>query len=70
MKLEKREITLNERDSITDALYTQKNLLRAYINGIENAQKQETRKAAIRLLSQTCEDLFFLCDLQKDIGNN
>ena len=39
MKLEKREITLNERDSIKDAYYMQKVLLNEYICSLEKVEK-------------------------------
>ncbi len=63
MKLEKREITLNEKDSLTDALFMQKTLLKGYICVMENAYKQETRKEALRLFCQAAEDLYVLKDM-------
>lgn len=43
MKLEKREITLNEKDSVTDMLYLEKNLLSAYEKGIKITERKETK---------------------------
>ena len=65
MKLEKREITLNEKDSLTDALYMQKTLLYAYVCALEHAVKQETRKTLLRFMQQTGEDLFLIDGLRK-----
>ncbi|MBE5744722.1 MAG: hypothetical protein E7355_01145 [Clostridiales bacterium] len=67
MKLEKREITLNEKDSITDAYLMQKTLLQVYVFAAERAEKREIRKRLLLLIEQTCEDLFFVKDLLKDV---
>ena len=65
MKLEKREITLNEMDSVKDAFIMQKILLNEYIIALEKVERKETRGELIKLLQDSCEDLFFLCDVQK-----
>ena len=44
MKLEKREITLNEKDSLQDACYMQKGLLDAYLQGLEEVERKEVRQ--------------------------
>lgn len=44
MKLEKREITLNEKDSLQDACYIQKGLLTAYTQGLEGIERKEIRQ--------------------------
>ena len=44
MKLEKREITLNEKDSLQDACYIQKGLLAAYTQGLEGVERKEIRQ--------------------------
>ena len=44
MKLEKREITLNEKDSLQDARYMQKGLLSAYLQGLEQVERKEVRQ--------------------------
>ena len=44
MKLEKREITLNEKDSLQDACYMQKGLLSAYLQGLEQVERKEVRQ--------------------------
>ncbi|MBQ7924451.1 MAG: hypothetical protein IJ329_04000 [Clostridia bacterium] len=66
MKLEKREITLNEKDSLQDALLMQKTLLRTYVLALENAEKQVTRKELLRLMGETGEDLYFIRDLMDE----
>ena len=40
MKLEKREITLNEKDSLTDVFYLQKTLLLNYIEALANIERK------------------------------
>lgn len=63
MKLEKREISLNEVDSLRDACLIEKTLLHAYVDAMEKAQRKETRKQLVKLLEETGEDLYFVCDL-------
>ncbi len=63
MKLEKREITLNEKDSLTDAVFMQKTLLNGYVCAMERAYKRETRKELLRLFAKAGEDFYFLIDL-------
>ena len=65
MKLEKREITLNEKDSLSDMLLTQRTLLEEYVFSLQNMKKRETRKEILQLMQQTCEDIFFIGDLLK-----
>ena len=48
MKLEKREITLNEFDSLKDVFYLEKNLLCEYANALEKACRQETRNEILK----------------------
>lgn len=70
MKLEKREITLNEKDSLSDACMMQKTLLLLYVAALENAKKRETRKELLRLMGQTGEDFFFVKDLLDSVLNS
>lgn len=63
MKLEKREITLNEYDSLADAFYIQKLLIGEYANALAQCSRKETRNELIRLLKETCEDMCFVRDL-------
>ena len=65
MKLEKREITLNETDSVKDVAYTQKNLLTQYVNALEYAERKSVREELLRLMKQTGEDLCFTRDFMR-----
>ena len=44
MKLEKREITLNEKDSLQDACYMQKALCAAYEKTLNETERKEIRQ--------------------------
>lgn len=66
MRLEKREITLNEKDSLQDAYMMQKTLLLTYLLAMDKASRKETRKQLLSLLNETGEDLFFVKDLLMD----
>ncbi len=65
MKLEKREITLNEYDSLKDGLYVEKNLLFEYAFCLEKAQRKETRGELLRLMKEIGEETFLLADLMQ-----
>lgn len=65
MKLEKREITLNEFDSLKDVFYLEKNLLCEYANAIEKVERQENRNELLTLMQETIDDLFFAKDLMR-----
>ena len=63
MKLEKREISLNETDSLRDAFCVEKMLLYAYVDALAAVEKKETRKEILRFMQETGEDLCFVKDL-------
>ncbi|MBQ7880065.1 MAG: hypothetical protein IJ317_05395 [Clostridia bacterium] len=63
MKLEKREITLNEYDSLQDAFYLQKLLINEYVHALAQTSRKETRSELMRLVKETCEDMCFVADL-------
>ena len=44
MKLEKREITLNEFDSLKETFYMEKMLVNEYLECLTKAARKETRK--------------------------
>ena len=67
MKLEKREITLNEKDSLADAYLTQKSLLLPYVAALDKVSKKQTRERLLDLMREPCEDLFFVKDLKESI---
>ena len=56
MKLEKREITLNEADSLKDVYYLEETLLRAYEAGRTLAARKEVCNEIARLIKQSEED--------------
>ena len=63
MKLEKREITLNEYDSLQDAFYLQKLLIIEYAQALSQTARKETRSELMRLVKETSEDMCFVGDL-------
>ncbi len=65
MKLEKREITLNEYDSLQDVFYAEKMLLGEYVHAFEYAERKETKNELIKLVCEICEDMLFACDLMR-----
>lgn len=69
MKLEKREITLNEKDSILEAAYTSKSLLIEYVHALSHVERKEARKELLTHLKETGEDMCFLFDLVKQEEN-
>lgn len=70
MKLEKREMTLNEKDSITDMLEFERGLLLAYASACVKAERKETRGAIVERMRSLCEEIFFLSDLLEGIGKD
>ncbi len=63
MKLEKREITLNEFDSLRDAFYMEKTLMAEYEQALLQVWRKEARDTLIALLQETAENMLFLQDL-------
>ena len=71
MKFEKREITLNEYDSIKDAYYREKILLNEYVHALCDMERKETREKLLQLIRETAEELFFLQDcMEKSAQQN
>lgn len=60
MRLEKREVTLNEADSLKDMYYMEKTLANAYADGAKNAQRKESSSLLASLLKETQSDGEFL----------
>ena len=60
MKLEKREITLNEADSIKDMYFYEKNLQFCYEKALEKAERKEVQGELIRLLHEVEKDAALL----------
>lgn len=65
MKLEKREITLNESDSLQDTLYMEKILLSGYIEQLPFIARKETAEMLVRHIKETAEEIVFISELQK-----
>lgn len=65
MKNEKREITLNEKDSIRDMLETEKGLSLAYTDALWQAERREVRHRVLEHIPAVAEDIFLLADLFK-----
>lgn len=63
MKLEKREITLNEYDSLRDIFYLEKFLLSSYGEALEKGVRKEVKSELLRLSQETGEELCFMLDL-------
>ena len=66
MKLEKREITLNEKDSLLETAYTCKTLLLEYAQALSLVERKQTRKELLAIGKETGEDMCFLLDLAKE----
>ena len=69
MKLEKREITLNEYDSVSDMLFTCERLLDLYKEATLTAQKRELRERLKIGMSETAELIYRLNDMVERIRN-
>jgi hypothetical protein len=65
MKLEKREITLNEEDSIKDVFYLQKTLLHEYVYALTRVETKARREEVEGLLRETLKDATLLRELMK-----
>ena len=63
MKLEKREITLNEKDSLKDVFYLEKTLLSEYGETLLKAERTETQRVLLQLMRETAEEMLFIKDL-------
>ncbi|MBQ7913265.1 MAG: hypothetical protein IJ308_05965 [Clostridia bacterium] len=65
MKLEKREITLNEADSVKDMYFYEKNLQFRYGQALKFAERKEAEGEISRLLRETEKDAALLEELCK-----
>ena len=69
MKLEKREISLNEADSLFDALCLENMLLSAYAQALQYCTRKQSRDEVLRLMQETGKDVTYVKDLWTDIQN-
>lgn len=60
MKLEKREITLNETDSLKDMFFWEKFLTDEYKEGAKRAERKETESELMRLCEEAKADMEFM----------
>ncbi len=67
MKLEKREITLNEYDSLLDMLGCSERLLELYRVAIGFACRKEVRSRLKESILSTIEEIYFLKDLLEGV---
>ncbi|MBO5480767.1 MAG: hypothetical protein J6A63_06245 [Clostridia bacterium] len=67
MKLEKREISLNETDSLFDALCTENMLLISYAQGLQYCTRKQSRDEILRLMHETGKDVTYIKDLLSDL---
>lgn len=70
MKFEKREITLNECDSLKDVYYFEKSLLSAYEKGAQNVQSKETLGTIKAFMSETQTEIEKIAELIKKSSKN
>ena len=63
MKLEKREITLNEKDSLKDLLLLEKALLGQYTDVLTKVIRKEFRERVLDLIKETAQEVFWTKDL-------
>lgn len=66
MKLEKREITLNEKDSLKDVLFLEKALLFRYVETLTDMTRKEERERLLGLMKETAEEIFIVKDLLEE----
>ncbi len=66
LRLEKREITLNEKDSICDMLRFEEGVLREYAGALSKIKRKETRQAVTENMRAVAEEIFMLSDLVED----
>ena len=63
MRLEKREITLNEKDSLKDLFLLEKSLLGQYADALTRVTRKEFRDCLLELMKETAEEVFWAKDL-------
>lgn len=67
MRFEKREITLNERDSILDVLVIHEYLAEVYLQDVCLADRKEVRELIKKRLHEVIDEIYFLNDLLNDL---
>lgn len=69
MKIEKQKITLNERDSLLDVLYTHERLAELYLQGASIVERKEVRELLKKRLNEVVDEIYFLKDLIENLQN-
>ena len=70
MRIEKREMTLNERDTLADMQNMERALIRAYADAALYAERKESRLLIVAHLGDTANETFMLCDLLSGISKD
>ena len=65
MKLEKREITLNEQDTLQDICRVEESLLHDYVTLLTHIQRKQTRELLLMHIREVAEDLYTVTDFKK-----
>ena len=65
MKLEKREITLNEKDSLMDMLFFEENLQKKYREFADSIDRKETKCMTVRHADDLDQNIQILKELLK-----
>lgn len=63
MKIDRREMTLNERDSVLDMLTAEKALLNEYCMALVAAKRKEVRTLLVERMTALADEVFLLTDL-------
>jgi len=66
MKLEKREITLNEQDSVFEMICLEKLLTESYLESLFFVERKEVGKFLTEAINEGVQTLFSLQDLMKE----
>lgn len=65
MKNAKRDVTLNEKDSIADMTQTEKTLFYSFARAMFRAERKETRETFWKGMRRAAENVFFLQEAEK-----
>lgn len=68
MKNAKKDVTLNERDSIADMIQTEKNLFYSFARALFFAERKESREAMQKGMERAAQNVFLLQDELKARG--
>lgn len=68
MKNAKRDVTLDEKDSIADMIQTERNLFYSFARALFFAEKKETRETLQRGMERAAQNVFLLQDELKERG--